>query len=240
MLSFQGKVAVITGASRGIGRAIALAWLAAGGEVFLLGRNRVQLEEVATESRKTSGRVHYLEVDLESEQDIRKACHQLEALPQLDLLVNCAGHVFYGQVADAPLAQLDRQYRVNLRAPYLLTQLLLPLLKVMGGQVVFVNSSAGLCARSHFSQYAATKHALKALADSLRQEVNSDGVRVLSIYPGRTATAMQKMVCSMEGSTYRPEELLQPEDVASAVMHAIGLPAGAEMTDVQLRPSRKN
>jgi NAD(P)-dependent dehydrogenase (short-subunit alcohol dehydrogenase family) len=129
-------------------------------------------------------------------------------------------------------------YRLNLRVPYLLTQRLLPLLRRSRGQVVFVNSSAGLHASAGLSQYAATKHALKALADSLRCEVNHDGVRVLSVYPGRTASPMQEHLHRQQPEVrpYRAADLLQPEDVAAVVVQALSLPRTAEVTDLHVRP----
>jgi NADP-dependent 3-hydroxy acid dehydrogenase YdfG len=90
------------------------------------------------------------------------------------------------------------------------------------------------------SQYAATKHALKAVADSLRAEVNSQGIRVLSVYPGRTATPTQESLHALEGKPYRPTRLLQPEDVAAVVMNALCLPRTAEVTDIHIRPMMKS
>lgn len=136
---------------------------------------------------------------------------------------------------------LDVQYATNVRAPYVLTQRLLPLLIAAHGQVVFINSSAGLTAkRPEVGQYAATKHALKAIADSLREEVNPKGVRVLSMYLGRTATPMQEALCRQEGGSYDPEVLLQPGDVASVLVQTLLLPAAAEVTDISIRPMRKS
>ena len=89
------------------------------------------------------------------------------------------------------------------------------------------------------SQYAATKAALKAMADSLREEVNPDGVRVLSIFVGRTATPMQAALHEAEGKEYRPERLLQPEDIASTIVHALCMPRTAEITEVDIRPMQK-
>jgi NADP-dependent 3-hydroxy acid dehydrogenase YdfG len=141
---------------------------------------------------------------------------------------------------DARLEDFDRQYRVNVRAPYLLTQLLLPRIISSRGQIVFVNSSAGLHARKGVGQYAATKHALRGIADSLREEVNEHGVRVLSVFLGRTASRMQANVYGREGRPYRPELLLQPDDVASVIVHALELPRTAEVTDIHLRPLLKS
>jgi NADP-dependent 3-hydroxy acid dehydrogenase YdfG len=87
--------------------------------------------------------------------------------------------------------------------------------------------------------YAATKHALKAFADSFREEVNAEGLRVLSVYLGRTASPMQARIHALEGKAYHPEYLLQPSDVAAVVLNALCLPRTAEVTDISLRPLRK-
>jgi NADP-dependent 3-hydroxy acid dehydrogenase YdfG len=113
------------------------------------------------------------------------------------------------------------------------------MLKASRGQIVFINSSAVLTPKPNAGQYAATKHALKAVADSLRAEVNDDGLRVLSVYPGRTASPMQVLVHQFEGRECYPERLLQPEDVATAVINALSLPRTAEVTDLHIRPLLK-
>ena len=105
---------------------------------------------------------------------------------------------------------------------------------------VFVNSSAGLNSKANVGQYAASKHALKAIADCLREEVNPDGIRVLSIYPGRTATPMQEALYKAEGRTYHPEILMQPSDAAQVVIQALRLPRTVEVTDIHLRPLMKS
>jgi NADP-dependent 3-hydroxy acid dehydrogenase YdfG len=108
------------------------------------------------------------------------------------------------------------------------------------GEIVFINSSSAIKARPLFAQYDSTKHALKALADSLRAEVNAHDVRVLSVYLGRTATAMQATLHEDDGRTYRPQDLLQPEDIASVVVRVLTLPRTAEVTDIHLRPMIKS
>src|SRR5262249_45306920 len=104
-----------------------------------------------------------------------------------------------------------------------------------------MNSSAGLSAkRPDIGQYSATKHALKAVAESLREEVNPMGIRVLNVYLGRAATPMQKSLHEREGKLYDPDRLLQSEDVASIVIHALQLPSTAEVTDISIRPMIKS
>ena len=138
------------------------------------------------------------------------------------------------------MQQLDALYQINVRATFLLTQVLLPLLKSRQGQIVFMNSSQGLQARVNTGLYAATQHALKAIGDSLRQEINAEGVRVLTIYPGRTATPRMQAIYQREGRPYRPELLLQPEDIANFVLHALQMPRTAEITNLEIRPLLKS
>jgi NAD(P)-dependent dehydrogenase (short-subunit alcohol dehydrogenase family) len=144
-----------------------------------------------------------------------------------------------GTIEETSLAQFDYIFRTNVRAPLQLTQLLLPALREAHGDIVFVNSSTAFSAPPNVGPYAASKAALKALADSLRHEVNSAGVRVLSVYPGRVATPMQEIISSADGLEYTPELLLQPADVAHAIVSALSLGTTAELTELHIRPLRK-
>jgi len=240
LTDLAGKVALITGSGSGIGKAIALNLATRGVFLYLCGRNFSNLDNVAKVARRTSKSVRCYEVDLTVDDDISTLAKHIEnGQGRLDILVHSAGVIKLGKLESANIEDLDLQYYVNVRGPYLLTQLLLPLLKKNRGQVVFINSTAGLSSQTGISQYAATKQALKAISDSLRNEVNVCGVRVLSVYPGRTATPMQVRVHDMEGRTYQPNRLLQPEDVAAVVTHALELPRTAEITDIMIRPMMK-
>jgi NAD(P)-dependent dehydrogenase (short-subunit alcohol dehydrogenase family) len=233
--------AVVTGASRGIGRAIALALAAEGASFCLLGRDRPQLE-ASRAAALAAGAAEAVPVvaDLADEAQLRSAVDViLGALPHLHVLVHCAGAYQRGPIASAAVSAFDDQYRANLRAPYLLTQLLLPRLRQAEADIVFVNSSQGLSARAGTGAFAATQHGLKALADSLREEVNPDGVRVLSVHLGRTATQRQERIFAVEGRRYAPERLLQPRDVADVVLAALRLPRTAELTSLSLRQAAK-
>jgi NADP-dependent 3-hydroxy acid dehydrogenase YdfG len=241
MSTLADQIAVITGASSGIGKAIALAIAAQGAKVCLVGRNPEALESAAVAARAAASCVFTSQTDLTLDDHIEQLRHRLETeYGQVDILVHCAGVFSQGNLQEAPIIDLDSQYRTNVRAPYLLTQALLPLLRVHPGQIVFINSSVGLRSRGHISQFAATQHALKAMADSLREEVNAHGVRVLSIFPGRTATPRQERIFQSEGKTYHPNLLLQPEDVATVVINALSLPRSAEITEISIRPMIKS
>ena len=233
-------VAVVTGASSGIGRAIALGLAAEGATLCLVGRRVEALEAVAESARAGASRVAVCRADLTRDHETLQLAARLPRdVGPVDILVHAAGVISRGLIEQAAVEDFDTQFRTNVRAAYLLTQALLPMLRARQGQVVFLNSSAGLAARAGVSQYAATKAALKAFADSLREEVNADGVRVMSVFLGRTATPMQAAVHEAEGRAYHPERLIRPEDVASIVVSALRLPRSVEVTEIKLRPLQK-
>jgi short-subunit dehydrogenase len=235
------KHALITGASSGLGRAIGEALAARGAGLFLVGRRLDTLESAAAKWRQTARFVEVHPADLTVDTDLHALVRSLEESGSaVDFLIHSAGIICLGPVETSPISEFDAQYRCNVRAPYLLTQALLPMLKQQRGQVVFVNSTAGLNPQANCAAYAASKHALKALADSLRAEVNAAGIRVISIFPGRSATPMQEQIFQQEGKPYRPEWLLQPEDVAETVVHLLQLPPTAEVTDIVMRPAVKS
>lgn len=234
----RGRIGLVTGASSGIGAACAEALACAGVQLLLSGRDTGRLDEVAGRLR-TSPRVETVAADLADTDQVRGLARRAgELFGRLDLLVHAAGTLHWGPVETSPVAELDRQLAINVCAPYLLTQLLLPLLRAARGQVVFVNSNTVRRPAAGMSAYAASKHALLGFADCLREEVAADGVRVLSVFPGRTATPMQRELRRLEGEPYDPAGLLQPEDVAALVLEALALPPHAEVTDLYLRPRR--
>lgn len=241
MSTSDAPTAVVTGASRGIGQAIALGLAAQGVHLCLVGRRPDSLETVAQAAQALGAPAHCYLADLAAAPEVEQLAARLrQDLGGVDILVHAAGAIAFGPLEQAGAETLDSQYRTNVRAPYVLTQGLLPQLKARQGQVVFVNSTAGLAARANVGQYAASKHALKAVADSLRDEVNAAGVRVLSLFLGRTASAMQAAVHDWEGRPYHPELLMQPQDVAAVALHALSLPRSVEVTDIQMRPMRKS
>jgi len=234
---FRGQVAVVTGASGAIGGAVARALAADSARLLVLGRDVGRLQKLESELLERSCDVEVIAGDLTDE----AVLDEIESVAagrmgRVDILVHCAGTFRAGRLESAPVADFDRQYAINVRAPYRLSQRLLPLLLSNRGQIVFINSNAGLVSHAEVGAYAASKHALRALADSLREEVNTSGVRVLSVYPGRTASEMQRRVCTELGQSYEPERLMTPEDVALPVTEALALPRTVELTDLRLRP----
>ncbi len=238
MIFETGQVAVITGASSGVGKAIAIALAREGASLALVGRDLAKLESVADEA-SGSGKIRSFEADLTDDGTLAMFVKRVrEEFGRVDVLIHSAGVFAMGKMESVPLDEFDWQFRCNVRAPYALTQILLPDLLGHEGQVVFINSTAGLSAGAGVAQYAATKHALKAVADSLRAEVNPRGVRVLSVYLGRTATPMQEAICKKEGRPYDPACFIQPADVAETLVHTLGLPRSADIIDLTIRPMK--
>ncbi|MFH8570853.1 SDR family oxidoreductase [Streptomyces sp. NPDC017993] len=225
---------LITGAGSGIGAAVARRLAERGEELWLLARNAVRAKELAAQfpgARTLVG-------DLATPEKLSWAFGQQPLPDRLDSIQHIAGVIELGAVGDLPAKAWQRQLAANLVAPAEITRLLLPMVRLAQGHVVFVNSGAGLHAHAQWGAYAASKHGLKALADSLRAEEHGNGVRVTSVYPGRTATPMQESTHQQEGKEYDPSRWIDPESVASTVLAAIDLPRDAEINDVSVRPGR--
>jgi NAD(P)-dependent dehydrogenase (short-subunit alcohol dehydrogenase family) len=230
--------ALVTGASSGVGRSLALALGQCCSEVLLLGRDGARLAEVAGLVEASGARSECLATDLRDRRAVSELGAKLGAeRGALSVLVHSAGVFVSGAVSDAPEEDLELALDINLRAPYLLTRALLPLLGAGKGDVVFINSSAVGQRKAGLAAYGASKHGLVGLADSLRQELNPSGVRVLTVFLGATATPMQEQIYAQNGRSYQPEALLSPDDVARIVCDVIRLPRSAEVTDLHLRPA---
>lgn len=233
-MDLGGTVALVAGASGDIGRAISFELLEAGAEVLMLGRSLPRLlAPLPPEARRSHCR--HLALDLTAPGAAARVVAKLAPERRLDVLVLSVG-VY--ERSDDP-AVFERQMTANVIAPYALLQHLLPLLVEARGQVVVVNSSQALKAGGGVGQYAATKHAQKALTDSLREEINALGVRVASLYVGRTAGARQREIFAAEGRPYPPERLIQPADIGRLVRFLLQQPRNVEVTDIVLRPMLK-
>jgi len=240
-MDLSDKTAVVTGGSSGIGKALALELARYRARLYIVGRKSEALNEVGSAVKGQASWVRACQVDLTVDREVDLFAKQVaDEFGGLDLLIHSAGLFARGSWEASPIEELDRLYRINLRARCLLTQRLLPLLKQRQGQIVFINSSAAaLRAHGQTGLYVATMHAGRALADSLRDEVNTAGVRVLEVFVGRTATPMQAKVHELEGKTYQPERLIQPEELAAMIIQTLVLQRSAEVTNLSVRPMLK-
>ena len=236
MQIFNGKTALVTGASSGIGAALARQLAAPGRTLHLQGRDESRLAMLAAEVDAAGGTAILHRLDLADQPAVDAEASSLgDRIASLDALVHSAGTVSLGAVESVDIADLDRQYAINLRAPFAFTTALTPALVAASGQAVFVNSGAGQRASPGWSQYASSKFGLRALADAYRAEVADRGVRVTTIYPGRTATPMQAEVHRQEGRPYDPNAHARPEDVANCIAHALEMPRTAIVPEISVR-----
>jgi short-subunit dehydrogenase len=221
---------LLTGAGSGIGAAVADRLLERGDELVLVARSPERAHDLRSELPAAT----VLVADLGDAAAVEGLATELP--DRLDSVVHAAGAVDLGAVSDLTTEAWQAQVAINLVAPAVLTRLALPALRAAKGTVVFVNSGAGLVAHPQWSAYAASKHGLRALADALRGEEQEHGVRVTSVYPGRTATPMQQKVHDQEGKNYDADAWIDPGTIAAAILHVLDLPADSTLTDLTLRP----
>lgn len=220
-------VALITGASRGIGRAIADD-LASTHHLLLGGRDRAALEALA--SSYPSAEPFAVDVREVSGADVAD-------IERLDVLVHSAGVLQMGAIADLEDETWRTSFEINVFAVARLTRLLLPALRAARGQVIAINSGSGYSSGAGSAVYSGTKFALRALTDALREEERANGVRVSSIHPGRVATDMQAELHEFEGKDYSPTAWIQPGQVAKAVRLAVDASRDSTIESLNIRPS---
>jgi NADP-dependent 3-hydroxy acid dehydrogenase YdfG len=225
---------VLTGAASGIGRAVAERLVARGDKVLALVRSEARLTQLAEE---LPGLEALQVADLASPADLRRLAAELaSSYAEVESLLHVGGAVDLFPVAGLDLVQWQRQLDVNLTAPAILTQAFLPALRTGRGTVLFLNSGAGLFAHPTWSSYAASKFGVRAFADALRGEEAANGVRVTSVYAGRTATPMQEKVHEQEGRAYDAGDWIQPGTIADAILHVLDLPPDASITELTVKP----
>jgi short-subunit dehydrogenase len=223
---------VITGAGSGLGRAIARRLADRGDRLTLLARDDERAGDLAIEFPEAQT----IAADLQHPESLEEAVAEAGLPDRVDSLIHAAGIVELGTVGELSIDAWSSQLTVNLIAPAELTRLLLPAVRAARGQVLFLNSGAGLTAHPQWAAYGASKHGLKALADALRGEEAENGVRVTTIYPGRTSTPMQARVHEQEGHEYDPSLFIDPESVVTATLTALDLPRDAVISDLTVRP----
>jgi NADP-dependent 3-hydroxy acid dehydrogenase YdfG len=247
----DGTVALVTGASSGIGEATALALAADGAAVALAARRVERLEELAKRIEQDGGRALVLEADVTDETAARAAvARTVEELGRLDTVVNNAGVMLLGPIVDAPVEEWQRMVQLNVLGLMYTTHAALPHLLEAAetgprrvADLVNISSVAGRVARSGSGAYNATKWGVNAFSESLRQEVTGKHVRVSLVEPGAVATEL--------ASHNRPEiqeaisqrfgeiERLEAEDIAEAISFVVTRPRRTAVNEVLIRPTEQ-
>lgn len=232
MSYYKDKIIIITGASSGIGKAIAKALHKEGARLLLLGRN---LDLLKSELPDNYSHMFYT-IDLLQDASVYEFVQNvIKDYEKIDILIHSAGVIHLGTIAAMPVEDLDEQYKINTRAPFLLTQKLLPLVKKANGQIVFLNSTAGLQTREFLGSYSASKFALKAIADSLRLEVRTNNINVLSVFLGATATPMQEKIQNYTGKSFHADDFMSVSEIADKIVLVMRNGKEARITDITIK-----
>ena len=235
MRTLVGKVALVTGAGRGIGRAVSLLLAEAGSRVVLASRSRDQLEEVQSVIRGKGGEAHAVPTDLIRDDDVvRLVDSAREKWGGVDILINNAGWGKRAPVVRARIEDWDQTLRVNLRAPMLLAHLLVPHMISKGeGAVINIGSVSGKSGEANGAAYSASKFGLIGFTQSLYEEVREYGIKVAVILPGFVDTPLIPANRQLDRS-----KMIRAEDIANTVHFVLTSPDTCCPVEITVRPQR--
>jgi clavulanate-9-aldehyde reducatase len=239
----DGKVAFVTGASSGIGRATALALASAGASVAVAARRVDRLGELEAELSGLGAKTLAIELDVTDEDAVRAAVSStVESLGSLDVVVNNAGLMLLGQIEGADTEDWRRMIETNVLGLMYVSHAALPHLLESKGSLVQVSSTAGRVARAGSGAYNASKWAVNAFSEALRQEVTGRGVRVVVIEPGMVDTELRDHItqqAAKDSAVARSATIrqLQASDIAEAILYAVTAPDHVAINEVLIRPT---
>jgi NADP-dependent 3-hydroxy acid dehydrogenase YdfG len=242
--SLAGKVALVTGASSGIGEAAALALAAAGASVAVSGRRKERLDDLVRRIEAAGGKGLALPGDVSVEADATRSVEDAVArFGRLDILVNSAGVNEAGGVESLPVEQWRRVIDINLMGTIYTCRAAFPHMKAQGGgDIVNISSTAGRRAGWRFASYSTSKFGLTGFTESLRQEGGQVGIRVSIVEPGATATEIASSIsdpawrAAIEHHTHK-EGAMEPADIVDAIMLVVQLPRRANVTRILIQPT---
>lgn len=241
-----GKVAFVTGASSGIGEATALALAEEGARIALLARRADRLEQLVRRIKDASSEAIPLVADATNEADLRTAIrHARETFGSIDILVNNAGVMLLGNIEGTDTEEWRHMLDINVLSVMLACHEILPIMKAQGGgDIVNISSVAGRQVKAGYSGYNASKWAVGAFSESLRQEVTKHHIRVTVIEPGMVATELRQHItdpairkAQLEGQ--RNITPLQAQDIAAAILFAVTRPPHVSVSEMLIRPTEQ-
>ncbi|MEK6755252.1 MAG: SDR family NAD(P)-dependent oxidoreductase [Bacteroidota bacterium] len=234
-MTLERSIALVTGAGRGIGKAIATTLARNGATVVLTARTMSDLEAVQKEIESSDGKALCIPADLTNDNQIEKLFDEVSSrLHRLDILVNNAGIGVFSPVKELSVEDFDGMWRLNMRAVFLCAQKAISIMEPQkSGMIVNVSSLAGKNAFVGGAGYSATKWALLGFSKTLMLEVRENNIRVITICPGSVDTSFS----AQEKDPKRSEKILHPQDVADTVLAAIMLPERAMVSEIDIRPT---
>lgn len=232
----EGKTAIVTGAGRGIGRAIATDLASGGANVVLVSRTESELDSLAEEVRSRGGSALTIRADVSNESDVSKVVSETAAkFKTLDILINNAGIGRFSRVSEMETSDFDRIWQVNMRGTFLCTKAVLPFMRTQSsGDIINISSLAGRNAFIGGAAYCASKWALIGFARCLMLEVRDQNIRVITLCPGSVDTTFAGPAGH---ATKSPDAIPKPEDISSIVLHALAMPRHVMVSEIDIRPT---
>jgi len=241
-----GKVAIVTGASSGIGEATALALADVGATVAIAARRSDRLEALSKRILDQGGEVLSITADVSDEAQVKAMVQKTHAeYGRVDILVNNAGVMLLGMVDGANTEDWRRMINVNVLGLMYATHAVLPIMKAQGeGHIVNISSVAGRVANAGTGVYNATKWAVGAFSESLRKEVYQNNIRVTIIEPGLVATELPQHITDPTAKEraqqfYSSVKALESEDIAAAIAYAVTQPPHVNVNEILIRPTEQ-
>jgi 3-oxoacyl-[acyl-carrier protein] reductase len=236
MMELENKVAIVTGASRGIGRAIAVRFARAGANVVLAARSMSDLEQVAAEIEPLGRSVLAVKTDVTNEaEDQNLIDRTVDRFGSIDILVNNAGIGYFRNVEEMSAQEFDAMWAVNVRGVFLCSKFVLPhMRRQQSGDIINISSLAGRNSFVGGSGYSATKWALIGFARSMMLEVREHNIRVVTLCPGSVDTAFNH---PLAGQRPRRNAIPQAEDIADVALDTIRMPRHVMVSEVDIRPT---
>jgi len=248
----SGTVALVTGASSGIGEATAAKLAGLGADVALVARRRDRIEKLAGRLAERGGRTLVIEADVTDREQAESAVARTVAeLGRLDIVINNAGVMLLGPIADAPVEEWEQMVQVNVLGLLYVAKAALPHLLAAADQdprrvsdLVNISSVAGRVARLGSGVYNATKHGVGAFSESLRQEVTKRHLRVALVEPGAVATELaghnRPEVLAGLNNRFQEMERLEAEDIADAIGYLVTRPRHVAINEILIRPTEQD
>lgn len=229
----KNKKAIITGGSRGLGKATALAFANEGIDVAITGRNENKLKETVVELKALGVQATYSVFDVSNYDAVKKGIQEIiDMLGTVDILVNNAGIAAFGSFNDMPVTDWSQIIQTNVMGMYYVTKEVLPYLIAKNeGDIINISSTAGLSGNANTSAYSASKFAVMGMSDSLMKEVRKNNIRVCTLTPSTIATDMALDLGITDGNI---EKVLQPEDFAELIVAGLKLPRRAMLKGASL------
>ena len=237
-MKLQNKIAVITGAGKGIGKATAELFLKEGARVILTSRNKSDLEQILADNISKKDNITIIAGDISKEETIQKVIDEtIGKYNRIDILVNNAGFGIFDNLVDSKSEDFDALFNTNVRSLYLITKGFLPhMIKEHSGTIINIASIAGKQGFATGSIYCASKHAVMGLSRALMMEVRQYNIRVCAVCPGSVATEFFRADSQTTLSSSK-ESVLQAEDIAETILLAASLPENATIHEIEVRPT---